>query len=94
MPGSKSGRQSLDWADAVMVEYHLDDRSHEAVIREAAGRGVGVVVKKGLAAGHLPPDESIRFVLRNRDVGSLVIGGLNRAHIQANVALAATVSRS
>ncbi|MBT6157662.1 MAG: aldo/keto reductase [Planctomycetaceae bacterium] len=86
-------RQSLEWADVVMVEYHLDDRSHEEVIAEAAARGVGVVVKKGLAAGHLAPDEAIGFVLRNPHVGSIVIGGLNPAHIQANVHVAATISR-
>jgi aryl-alcohol dehydrogenase-like predicted oxidoreductase len=86
-------RQSLEWADVIMVEYHLDDRSHEEVIAEAADRGVGVVVKKGLAAGHLAPDEAIRFVLGNPHIGSLVIGGLNPAHIRANVNVAGTIVR-
>ena len=85
-------RQSLEWADVIMVEYHLDDRSHAEVIVEAADRGVGIVVKKGLAAGHLSPDEAIRFVLRNPHIGSLVIGGLNPAHIQANVTVAGTIT--
>lgn len=85
-------RQSLPWADVVMVEYHLADTSHEAVIREAATHGVGVVVKKGLSAGHLSPEDAIRFVLGNRDVSSLVIGGLNPQHIRANVAVAATLT--
>ncbi len=76
-----------------MVEYHLRDRSHEPVITEAAARGVGVVVKKGLASGALPADEAIRFVLSNRHVASLVIGGLSLEHFRANLAaaLAATV---
>lgn len=86
-------RQSLEWADVIMVEYHLDDRSHEEVIAEAAERGVGVVIKKGLAAGHLTPDEAISFVLRNPHVDSLVIGGLNPAHIQVNVNVAGTISK-
>ncbi len=88
----EGARQSLDWADVIMVEYHLDDRSHDEVIGEAADRGVGIVVKKGLAAGRLAADEAIRFVLRNPHVGSLMIGGLNPTHILANVDLAGTIS--
>jgi len=89
----EGARAALDWADAIMVEYHLHDRSHETVIAEAHDRGVGVVVKKGLASGTLDAAESIRFVLGNPHVTSLVIGGLNAEHWRANVAIAATVSR-
>lgn len=84
-------RRALDWADVLMVEYHLDDRSHEDVISEAAGRGVGVLVKKGLAAGHLSAEEAIQFVLGNPYVDGLVIGGLNLDHIRTNIATAAAV---
>jgi aryl-alcohol dehydrogenase-like predicted oxidoreductase len=86
-------RRALDWADVLMVEYHLDDRSHEDVISEAAGRGVGVLVKKGLAAGHLSAEEAIQFVLGNAHVDALVVGGLNLDHILANIAVAAAVHR-
>ena len=89
----EGARAALDWADAIMVEYHLNDRSHEAVMAEAHDRGVGVVVKKGLASGTLDPAASIRFVLGNPHVTSLVIGGLNAEHLRTNVAIAATVSR-
>jgi len=82
------GRLALDWADAIMVEYHLDDQSHAEVIDDAARRGVGVVVKKGLASGRLPPAEAIGFVLRSPGVASLVVGGLNLDHIRSNVAAA------
>ena len=78
-------RLALEWADAIMVEHHLDDTSHAPVIAEAARRGVGVVVKKGLASGRLPAAESIRYVLANPAVSSLVVGGLNLEHIRANV---------
>jgi len=81
-------RQALDWADVLMVEYHLRDRSHEALITEAAARGVGIVVKKGLASGELPADEAIRFVLDNPHVTSLVIGGLSLEHFRANLVAA------
>jgi aryl-alcohol dehydrogenase-like predicted oxidoreductase len=85
----EGARQALAWADVLMVEYHLRDRSHEALIAEAAARGVGVVVKKGLASGELPANEAIRFVLGNPHVASLVIGGLSIEHFRANLAAAA-----
>ena len=84
----EGGAAALTWADAIMVEYHMDDRSHEAVIRQAADAGVGVIVKKGLASGKLPPDQAIRFVLGNTGVASMVIGGLNLEHFTDNVRVA------
>ena len=76
---------ALEWADVVMVEYHLHDTSHAEVIASAASRGVGVVVKKGLASGHLPPADAIRFVLANPHVASVIVGGLSLEHLQENV---------
>jgi len=81
-------RSALEWADALMVEYHAQDDSHAGVIDEAAGRGAGIIVKKGLASGHLPAEESIRYVLGNPHVCSLVVGSLNLDHLRANVAAA------
>lgn len=79
---------ALDWADVIMAEYHAGNRGEEVVIAEAAAAGVGVLVKKGLAAGHLPPGPAIRFVLSNPDVSSLVVGGLNLDHIRENLSIA------
>lgn len=81
----EGARAALEWADAIMVEYHMDDRSHEAVIGEAGTRGVGVIVKKGLASGRLPANEAIRFVLANPHVTSMVVGGLSLDHMRENV---------
>ena len=80
---------ALTWADVIMVEYHLRDQSHEAVITQAARKGVGVLCKKGLASGHLSPHEAIPFVLANPHIASLVIGGLSLSHFHHNVQLAA-----
>ncbi len=77
---------SLDWADAIMVEYHLDDRSAEPVIAAAAKAGIGVVVKKALASGKLPAKDALQFVLNNPAVSSIVIGTLNLEHMRANLA--------
>jgi aryl-alcohol dehydrogenase-like predicted oxidoreductase len=76
---------ALSWADAVMVEYHMEEPSHEGMIAAAAAVGVGVIVKKGLASGRLSADQAIRFVLGNAAVTSMVIGGLSLDHMRRNV---------
>ncbi|MFO1021820.1 MAG: aldo/keto reductase [Planctomycetales bacterium] len=81
--------QALEWADLLMVEYHSQDQSHASVIAEASRKGVGVFIKKGLAAGHLPPAEAIPFVLNTPGVTSLVLGGLSLNHLTENVRIAA-----
>lgn len=79
---------AIPWADVLMVEYHLADRSQEAALESAAAAGLGIVVKKGLSAGHLPAAEAIPFVLANRAVSSLIIGSLNAEHLRENLRLA------
>lgn len=81
------------WADALMVEYHLEDQSHERVLQQALDNNIGIVVKKGLASGHLSADEAIRFVLANPAVTSLIVGTANLDHLRANVAVAQMVTR-
>ena len=76
---------SMAWADVLMVEYHLEDQSHECVLEAAANEGVGVVVKKGLASGVLAPGEAIEFILKRPEVASIVVGGLNLDHIKSNL---------
>lgn len=82
---------ALEWADVLLVEFHLNDTTHRDVMRQAHEQGVGVLVKKGLAAGHLDPEEAIRFVLSEPSVDSLVLGGLNLEHFRANCEVAAEV---
>jgi aryl-alcohol dehydrogenase-like predicted oxidoreductase len=80
-----AAQKALAWADAIMVEYHRDDTSHEAVMRHAAARGVGVIVKKGLASGRLHADEAIGFALRGPGVSSVVVGSLKLEHMVDNL---------
>lgn len=84
-------RQTLQWADVLMVEYDLENTEHGNVIREAADAGVGVVVKKGLASGALNPTDAITFVLQNSHVDTMVVGGLNLDHFRDNCAAARIV---
>lgn len=84
-------QQALKWADVLMVEYHLADRSFEAVIAEAHAAGIGVVIKKALASGKLPAEEGLRFVLDNPGVSTVVVGTLNLQHLQQNLKIATEV---
>lgn len=79
---------ALAWADALMVEYHPLDISHQAVIAAAAERGIAVFVKKGLGSGHIPPGTAIPFVLTPPGVTSLIVGSLNLEHFRENWELA------
>jgi aryl-alcohol dehydrogenase-like predicted oxidoreductase len=81
----EGARLALEWADVLMIEFHLDDTSHADVIAEAHRRGVGVIVKKGLASGRLAPQQAIPFVLSQTGVSNLVIGGLSLDHMRANI---------
>ncbi len=90
----EGAQAALEWADVLMVEYHLQDLSQTPVIAAAAAQGIGVVVKKGLAAGHLPIADAMRFVLANPGVSSLVIGSLSLDHMRDNFRLAKEVIAS
>lgn len=79
---------AMNWADVLMVEYHCENTSHDAVMREANQRGIGVVVKKGLGSGRLDATHAIRFVLAHPAVQSVVVGTLNADHLQKNIAAA------
>jgi hypothetical protein len=81
--------ESLPWADAIMVEYHLDAREMEPVIRAAGEMGVGVLVKKALGSGHLDPAAALAFLTTEspvRDsISSIVIGSLSSARMATNI---------
>lgn len=82
---------AAEWADALMIEFSLKDQSHAQIIASAAASGIVVLVKKGLGSGTIPADESIRFVLGQPGVSSLVVGGLSLAHFQSNWRVAVDV---
>lgn len=82
----EGARAALNWADAIMLEYHLDDRAAESVIEAAAAADVGVVVKKALASGKLSARDALQFVLSNPGVTSTVVGTLSLEHMGDNVA--------
>lgn len=75
---------ALKWADVLMLEYHPAAREMEPVISAAASAGVGIVIKKALAGGRLPPETALSFVLGNASVDGAVVGGLSLEHMREN----------
>jgi len=88
---AESAREALQWADALMIEYHPRDTSHEPIIEDAAKKSAAILVKKPLASGQIPASEAIPFILKKTQVATLVIGGLNLEHIQQNLRIASGV---
>jgi len=84
----EGAREAMKWADALMIEYHPRDTSHEPVIEEAGKKGVAILVKKPLASGQIPANQAIGFILKKSQVATLVIGGLNLEHIRQNLQFA------
>lgn len=84
--------------DCVMMSYNVGYLDEVAVLPDAQKSGAAVLVKKGLASGHLGGmaqnpaaastllADNIRFVLDTPGVTSMVFGSLNPENIRANVA--------
>jgi aryl-alcohol dehydrogenase-like predicted oxidoreductase len=85
----EGGKRAADLSDAVMVSYNKNHPDEKEVIAHARKAGKAVLVKKGLASGHLDTiggfEENIRFILETEGVTSLVFGSLTPANILANI---------
>ena len=79
--------------DVLMVEYHVLDRSQQPVIEEAERRGIGVLVKKGLASGRIPAIDAIPACLEPGGVSSVVVGSLDPDHLRTNLEIARAALR-
>ncbi|MCE9507507.1 MAG: aldo/keto reductase [Alphaproteobacteria bacterium] len=90
------GKRAVDLADAVMVAYNKNHLSEKAVIDYALKEGKAVLVKKGLASGHIDSigglEDNIRFILETPGVTSLVFGSITPANILTNIKAARSVS--
>lgn len=82
---------ALDRCDVVMATLHPGYLDELDAIRAAQARGVGVLVKKALASGHLGSEgveASLRLCLSEAGVSSVVIGSITPAHIRQNAEIA------
>ncbi len=84
------GMAALEKSDCIMAAYNKGYLDEAPVIAAAAAAGKPVLVKKGLASGHLGAvgnlAENIHFVTATPGVASLVFGSLTPANIRANAA--------
>jgi aryl-alcohol dehydrogenase-like predicted oxidoreductase len=84
----EGGKLAVDLSDCVMVSYNKDYADEGAVIDHARKKGKAVLVKKGLASGHIgalgDPSEHIRFVIDTPGVTSLIFGSTSPDHVRAN----------
>jgi aryl-alcohol dehydrogenase-like predicted oxidoreductase len=85
----EGGRRAVDLCDAVMVSYNQSYTAERPVIDYAHEMGKAVLVKKGLASGHINTlgglEDNLKFVLETTGVTSLVFGSLSAANIMANI---------
>lgn len=84
-----AGKIAVDRADAVMVAYNTGYLDEAEAIAYARAKGKSVLVKKGLASGHIDRvgdlAKNIRFVVDTPGVTSLIFGSLKPANISANI---------
>jgi len=78
------GFLSVDHADVVMVTYHPECTDDKTVIQYAHQKQKGVLIKKALASGHInrPVADSLRFVLKEPGVTSVIVGTINEMHLR------------
>ncbi len=83
----EGGQRAVDLTDAVMVSYNKNYLAEKAVINYARQQGKAVLVKKGLASGHMTYgiEENIRFILETPGVTSLIFGSTSSANILSNI---------
>jgi aryl-alcohol dehydrogenase-like predicted oxidoreductase len=82
--------------DVLMLTLNQHDRSMAGLVARAHAQGVGVLIKKPLASGHVDPAESLRGVLNTPGVTAAVVGTANPAHLSdlANIAtIAGTIAQ-
>lgn len=88
-------------ADCLMIEYNPATTHMSGSIDRCEERGVGVLLKKALASGHLsriggegptdPVERALAFAFERSGVSSVVIGTANPAHLRANLGMAERV---
>ena len=80
--------------DAVMLTYNLAEQEEAEVLDACAKLDCGALIKKAFASGHLagdvsdPVQASMDLVFGHRGTTSAIIGTINPAHLESNVAAA------
>lgn len=96
------GLLALDYADAVMVTFNRSEQSEREVIQRAHELNKAVLIKKAFNSGHAvvnaadetdedPTTASLRLVLTEPGVSSVIIGTINPQHLQSNAEIATSL---
>ncbi|MGI9328210.1 MAG: aldo/keto reductase [Pseudomonadales bacterium] len=88
------GRRALELgADVLMTELSSAHRDMAPLIAECAAQNVGVLIKKALGSGHAGA-ESLAYVAGCEGVSSIVVGTINKAHLQENARIVGAALRA
>ena len=86
----EGARRALIDLDLIMVTLNLGYVDEAPAIAEAQTKGRGVLIKKGLASGHLPGRASLHqafdFIFSHPGVGGVIVGTINPHHLRENAA--------
>lgn len=88
------GQAAARESDVVMLTYNLAQREEAAVLDSCEQLGVGAVIKKALASGHLardypdPVQASMDLVFAHPGTSAAIVGTINPEHLAGNVAAA------
>ena len=87
------GQAAARATDVVMLTYNLAQRDESAVLDTCRELGRGALIKKALASGHLaqakdPVQASMDLVFGHPGTTSAIIGTINLAHLEDNIAAA------
>jgi aryl-alcohol dehydrogenase-like predicted oxidoreductase len=77
--------------DVIMAPFSEDHRTLEPALAQAHRKAPGILAIKGLSSGHLAAAPAIRFVLRQPFIDALIVGTINKAHLQEVAAAASAV---
>ncbi|RLQ22143.1 aldo/keto reductase [Seongchinamella sediminis] len=86
------GQAAARASDVVMLTYNLAQREEAAVLDTCQQLGVGAVIKKALASGHLardypdPVQASMDLVFAHPGTSAAIVGTINPQHLAGNVA--------
>ncbi len=85
----EGGLLTLDVADVAMVTFNPHYLDERAVIAHAHQHQKGIFIKKALASGHFShlgsAADALRFAVNEPGVTSVIVGTINRQHLQENL---------
>lgn len=81
------GCKTIEAADVAMVTYNPSHQIEKPIIELAKQKAKGIFVKKAFASGYLSPDESLRFLMQEDGISSVITGTINPEHLKENAAI-------